>query len=205
MSTNKIKNIKLIAIKVNFDFDFKKHLYLLNIKSQSKVLSYKFKRDQVIAFTSEILKYYYLANYLTIKPENIIISYAKYGRPFLLNNPQNIDFNITHSGEYIIMAIVHNATVGIDIEKIKHNIIPSQLSKIVFSEIEQKLIGNNIENFFTLWTKKEAFIKACGNGFSNDSYLKTSFGIEEITHLPEWAIYSKCIFDTYYMSICLNI
>lgn len=150
--------IKLIAIKVNFDFDFKQYLYLLNTKSQFKILGYKFKRDQNIAFASEILKYYYLAKYLGIKPEKIKIANSKYGRPFLVDNPWNIDFNISHSGEYVVMAISYTIKIGIDIEQLNYDIIPSQIANIVFSETEKKWVGDNIKKFFNIWTKKEAML-----------------------------------------------
>ena len=105
--------IKLIAIKIDFGFDFKQYLSLLNCNSQFKILRYKLKRDQNIAFASEILKYYCLAKYLKIDPKKIKIANSKYGRPFLVDNPWNIDFNISHSGEYVIMAIAYNVKIGL--------------------------------------------------------------------------------------------
>ncbi|HMT02468.1 MAG TPA: 4'-phosphopantetheinyl transferase superfamily protein [Burkholderiales bacterium] len=192
--------IKLIAIKI--DFNFKKHLYLLNKNSQLKILNYKFKRDQNIAFASEILKYYYLAKYLGIEPKKIKIANSKYGRPFLVDNPLNIDFNISHSGEYVVMAIAYTAKVGIDIEQINYNIIPSQLANIVFSETEKKWVGDDIKKFFNIWTKKEAVLKAYGTGFGKDDFIKTC--LETDNQKFKYLIYSTEIFDKYYISVCLN-
>ncbi|MBY0378771.1 MAG: hypothetical protein K2P99_00040, partial [Burkholderiales bacterium] len=91
--------IKLIAIKVDFNFDFSKYLYLFDTNIQLNILSYKLKQNQVIAFTSAIFKYYYLAHELHMVPKNVQINFTVYGRPFLVRNPTGIDFNISHSGE----------------------------------------------------------------------------------------------------------
>lgn len=93
------------------------------------------------------------------------ISTDKYNRPTL---PLDKDFNISHSGEYVVCAI-SNHRIGIDIELIR----PVKL-KNFHSVLTQKEIGilselENPENlFFEIWSKKEAAIKADGKGFSND-------------------------------------
>ncbi len=197
-------SIKLIAVKVNFDFNFKKYLYLLNTHSQSKIFNYKFWPEQIIAFTSEILKYYYLASYLEINPKNISLNYNEYGRPHLIENLLNTDFNISHSGDYVIMVIAHNTKVGIDIEQINHSIEVKQISNIAFSEVEKKWVGNDIDKFFIIWTKREALLKAWGTGFRNNDYNKINLIINEPQKLG-WYIHSQCIFNTYYLSICLQI
>jgi 4'-phosphopantetheinyl transferase len=86
------------------------------------------------------------------------------GRPFL---GCGIDFNISHSGDYVVCALCGEARVGIDIEQIrpidlsdfKMQLTPEQWQTVVASE-------NCLEAFFHLWTQKEAVIKADGRGLS---------------------------------------
>lgn len=76
-----------------------------------------------------------------------------------------VDFNISHSGEYVVCAISKTNRIGIDIEEIKD--IPllefeNQFSKQELEEILQN--KNSLHAFYTLWTQKEAFLKAIGTG-----------------------------------------
>lgn len=180
-------NLRLIAVRIDNNFMFEDYLHLLPKVSKEKIMQYHFKKDQLRSFTSEWLKYYYLADYLKIKPNEINIESTTYGKPFLANNPQHVVFNISHSGEYVIIAIARNVRLGIDIEQIDHKINPAELAPHVFSPSEQSLINSDIHNFFKLWTKKEALLKMSGEGFINDNYLSTNLDLEEYQYinLPE--------------------
>jgi 4'-phosphopantetheinyl transferase len=88
----------------------------------------------------------------------------KYNRPFLNSN---IDFNISHSGKYIVCALSDCTKVGVDIEKI----LPIDYMSFnkVFIPKELKEIKNSsrpLNKFYEYWTKKEAAIKADGRGMS---------------------------------------
>ena len=90
--------------------------------------------------------------------------YNKFGRPFLNHK---IDFNISHSGGYVICAITDKAKVGIDIEKIR-SIALSDFEKYMNPE-EWKAMqkaDNKYEKFYEYWTIKESVMKANGRGLS---------------------------------------
>lgn len=83
-------------------------------------------------------------------------------RPFISNE---IDFNISHSGEYIIVAISTNAKVGIDIEKHRElniNLFRKYFDEYEWSEIQSSI--NSLQTFFDFWTIKESAIKCDGRG-----------------------------------------
>lgn len=92
------------------------------------------------------------------------ILYGKFGRPYI---DDQVDFNISHSGKYIVCALIHHGRIGIDIEKVKTiNIFdfkdyldPAQFQKILKSD-------NPYEAFFKYWTINESVIKADGRGLS---------------------------------------
>lgn len=83
-------------------------------------------------------------------------------RPFL---DLRMDFNISHSGEYVVCALCPSGRVGIDIEEIrpieiadfKAHMARDQWEAIAASE-------NRLTTFFSLWTQKEAVAKADGRG-----------------------------------------
>ena len=79
----------------------------------------------------------------------------------------DIYFNISHSGEWVICAI-SDCELGVDVEKIQKN-IPNWI--YIFSEAEQQMIRkwNGLERaelFYKFWTLKESYIKAVGLGLN---------------------------------------
>lgn len=92
------------------------------------------------------------------------------GKPYLQGSP--ICFNVSHSGDYLVLAISKNP-VGVDIQKIKA--VRSGMYEKIVRPIERSLIGEERErDFIRLWTLKESFGKAEGKGLRipmKDYYL----------------------------------
>ena len=92
------------------------------------------------------------------------IKYLNHNKPHI---HESFDFNISHSGDYVICALSHEGKIGIDIEKIKP--INYVEFKRVFRDDELKDIHESeqpYEKFFDYWTKKEAVIKADSRGMT---------------------------------------
>lgn len=193
--------LHLLCIKVNQKFDFENYLHWFNDKTITKIKQFKYHKDQVVAFTSELIKYYYLAMFLNKTPSTMHIQYNSYGRPFIANT--NIDFNISHSGEYIMLVISDISRVGIDLEIRNIHIDAIELGKIAFSDCEQNIVADNTDKFFTVWTKKEALIKAYGIGFSTKDYTNTKLTLSPIEELPTATIHSTLLFSNYYFALCI--
>jgi len=152
--------------------------YKLPAKSLHKILSYHQRIDQLRSLASEIFKYKVLAKLLKLTPVHIQIEEDKYYRPYLnISEPRNIDFNLSHSGNYVVMVVSNMSRVGIDIEYIEHTIDYMHLKPITFSEKEQVLIQSS-DDFFNLWTKKESLIKAAGKGFLDDMHKNTKLNYD---------------------------
>ena len=193
--------LQIIAIKIDQSFMFKKHLDNFDSAVQQKILSYRFHLDQLRAFASELLKHYYLAHILNVSNKQIKIKNTPLGKPTI--NLENIQISISHSGEYVVMAVANNYIVGIDIETLDHTIDPIALGKQVFSQKENELINGDIRSFFILWTKKEALFKAYGTGFINDYYNKTKLNLENFEETSKYKIYSMPFAANYFLSIVL--
>ena len=94
------------------------------------------------------------------------LQYSSYNRPFLAGG---LDFNIAHSGSYVVCAISGHCRVGIDIEKIQtqdldpfnYTLNTAEQESILATETPFKL-------FYNIWTKKEAITKADGRGLGLD-------------------------------------
>lgn len=96
-----------------------------------------------------------------------ILNKIKYGdnlKPYL---EEDIKFNISHSGEYVLCCLSETVRLGIDIEEIKD--IGFKDFKQVMNEEQWKNISdapNPLKQFFTYWVIKESVVKADGRGFS---------------------------------------
>ncbi len=83
----------------------------------------------------------------------------------------DICFNLSHSNNLVLYAITHDRQVGVDVEYVRS--IPEMLdiAERTFSSEENNQLRqlNETERqkaFFNCWTRKEAFIKALGDGIS---------------------------------------
>lgn len=94
----------------------------------------------------------------------------KYGKPFLVDNQKGVYFNLSYTEGVISCAISENVEVGLDIEKEKIDMF--EVMDLVFLPSEYTLINQclSLEDktsvFFYFWTRKEAFMKLSGKGFS---------------------------------------
>lgn len=78
-----------------------------------------------------------------------------------------MDFNISHSGAYVVCALCPAGRVGIDIEEIRPIDIPDFIAQMTRNQWESLMASKNrLEAFFSLWTQKEAVIKADGRGIA---------------------------------------
>jgi 4'-phosphopantetheinyl transferase len=107
-----------------------------------------------------------------------MLSYNAFGRP-LIND--RIDFNISHSGDYVICAATDTGRVGIDIEKIRP-IAPDDFKNYMTADewAAIKRSDKPRDTFYEYWTQKESIIKANGQGLSvplNEIYIHASRAI----------------------------
>lgn len=155
-----MESVKLLIVDLETGLN---HRHLL-IKSASeeqkeKALRFKNEKDQVRSLISS-----YLVNQLS--KESLL--YNENGKPYYQNGPF---FNISHSGNFVVMAI-SNKEIGIDIEEnVEKNM--SSLMRI-FNEAEAKLIKEHAD-FYYLWCAKESLIKCIGTSINK---------IREIPSLP---------------------
>lgn len=118
---------------------------------------------------------------LNCPPQDIKFSSNAFGRPELhpCHNNTSLIFNTSSSEDIALFACRLNGSIGVDIEKKRNFDDPDQLIESFFSETEktqwQAMADQEKHNaFFTGWTRKEAYVKALGQGLSLDL---TSFSI----------------------------
>lgn len=115
---------------------------------------------------SQWARYHALADYLDCSPIEITLSKTPSERPICISHA--VDFNISHSGEWLGMAISKD-TVGVDIEHIKPQRNIRAIAQRYFSPQEYDdlcLCDDFRQAFYQLWTLKEATVKYTGEGIA---------------------------------------
>lgn len=144
---------------------------ILSVEEQNKANDFYFNKHKTAYILRKLALRVILSQYCMINPNAINFKYNYYQKPYFVTNPFNLQFNMSHSHNMAILAITKKHPIGVDIECIKpiKNITgianqlfsPQEYSKFVLVPSNQK-----IETFYKIWTRKEAFIKAIGKGFS---------------------------------------
>jgi 4'-phosphopantetheinyl transferase len=111
-----------------------------------------------------------LARYLKLDPASIQFNYGSKGKPALAS-VTGIQFNVTHSGGLAAVALTVGCELGLDIEYIRPLSEMTQIASQFFCTEESSEIMSLPPNereraFFCCWTRKEAYIKAIGDGLS---------------------------------------
>ena len=184
---------------------FQNFLVQLPAIFQQEILKYKFWESAESSLLGKLILQYGFRK-LNLEYSLGAIKFDKKERPFINDK---IDFNISHSGNYIICAIVKNAKVGIDIEKhrtLKSNIANRYFDKKECSEIDSS--ENPAKIFFELWSLKESAIKCDGRGVEVLSKTHKQYSAENTnTILCDETLFhyqSIKIEDIYSCYICSN-
>ena len=107
--------------------------------------------------------------------ERLAFGASEHGKPFALVDgiAAPVSFNVSHSGKHGLVALAPQGRLGVDVEERVDRLDLDGISEFVFGPDEQADFASahgrkKFHLFFTLWTLKEALIKALGTGFSLD-------------------------------------
>jgi 4'-phosphopantetheinyl transferase len=114
-----------------------------------------------------------LASYLGGAAKDLIFSYGEKGKPELALGfrESGIHFNLSHSHDVALLAVTQGMCVGVDVEFVNHDFATEEIATRFFSPGEIRTLralsnGQKAKAFFECWTRKEAYIKALGEGLS---------------------------------------
>jgi len=141
--------------------------YIKILSEEELLKAKKFARneDSTRYLLSRFASRFILANYLLTSPSEIQFHLSANKKPMV----DGVEFNISHSGDYIVMAIAPGP-VGIDLEYIREDFNFDNLLDDCFSVAEKQFIMQKNEErirFYLLWTRKESLLKATGEGLTD--------------------------------------
>jgi 4'-phosphopantetheinyl transferase len=143
---------------------------LLSIEEQERARRFRVERPRnEFVLTRGTLRSL-LAQYLGGAPQEVRFRYAGQGKP-ALEGESGLSFNVSHTNGLALMAFVKQRTIGVDVENVGREVGAERLAERFFSEPERQALrplrGDELQAaFFRCWTRKEAYIKAKGDGLS---------------------------------------
>jgi 4'-phosphopantetheinyl transferase len=153
--------------------EFESLVGFLSVDELARAGRFHFERDQRRFIVARGILRKILGNYLGENPVDIRFEYTSYGKPALAPGAgsNNFCFNLSHSDTCALYAITHGKKIGIDIERIRDDVAHGQIAQKFFSQGEIRLLEKTNKNkqselFFKYWTRKEAILKARGEGIS---------------------------------------
>jgi 4'-phosphopantetheinyl transferase len=146
---------------------------ILSTDESARASRFHFVRDRQRFVASRALLRTILAAYLATDPKDVSFSYSMKEKPSLgtAHAVSDITFNLSHSGGIALLAFTRGREIGVDVEQVRSDSDLEAIARRFFSRHEQKQLGDlvpeaRIEAFFRCWTRKEAYIKATGDGLS---------------------------------------
>jgi 4'-phosphopantetheinyl transferase len=140
---------------------------------QARAERFFFERDRGHFIVARGVLRAILGGYLKRTPECLSFCYSSHGKPALAGESGGdaIRFNVSHSHGIALYAVTRGREVGIDVERIRFNLAVAEIAERFFSRREVAMLRTlpteeQREAFFRTWTRKEACLKARGEGLS---------------------------------------
>jgi 4'-phosphopantetheinyl transferase len=183
---------------------------------------FHFEKDQIHFTRCRCALRRILADYLVIAAGEIRFEYLTNGKPQLAadQNPLALEFNVSHSANIALIAVSSEHRLGIDVEKIRGDVDVDALAARFFSLRERAGLRElpdhlRVSGFFACWTRKEAFLKATGDGlsfpladFSVTTHPDRAPELEDISGYTEggkhWSLSDLHVIDGYRAAVALD-
>ena len=137
--------------------------------SEIKMLPKQGEKNFELSLIGKILTKRIVSSETLTPKKNVLIGKTKLGKPVIKKpSNSNLDISISHSGNYLVIGIFNSGKIGVDIELLKD--IDFRVFRNCLSAGEEiyinsgKKMKQKLENFYEIWTIKEAYLKALGIG-----------------------------------------
>lgn len=146
---------------------------VLSLDELDRASRFRFEADRLYFARCRVALRCLLSQYLQIAAAKLRFEYKPCGKPELVwpVNRGHLQFNVSHCGNLALIAIGAEHDLGIDIEKVRDGVDTTALAERFFSPRERaglRALPEHLRNsaFFACWTRKEAYLKAIGDGLS---------------------------------------
>lgn len=186
---------------------------ILSADERERANRFRFVQDKNRFIISRAMLRLHLAAYLDTDPHEIVFDHEVHGKPYIPGT--SLRFNLSHSGDAAAMAFTQDLDVGIDVESFKRRLNdPEALARRFFSEPEFQAYMSAADReltFFRIWTRKEAFIKATGEGMQRQlsSFVVSADDTPRLLSVDgaparHWAMYEAMPFADHLLAVAVH-
>ena len=146
---------------------------------------FRFERDRRRFIVARARLRQMLAARLGVQPEAVELAYGTNGKPEILNS--SLCFSVSHCDDVALFAFSNVSEIGVDIEAIRPIREADTIAAQFFSPRENQAYAtarDKLLGFLQCWTRKEALVKAIGEGLSMPLHLF------DVAHAPGWRLHS---------------
>jgi len=200
-TTNDVHVFKIDALA--FAANVKPYL-IMSPAEKEKAEKFRHKTDKESYMVARCCLRLLLSKFTGLSPDQIEYSYTKNKKPYISNT---IHFNLSHHQHHVLIAISSQA-IGIDVEQHLEDFDFTTILESCFIEEEIRFIHQGPQpslNFYTLWTRKEALLKATGEGLIDNLTEVSSLDITQTRGENRYQLYSWLCADQAIVSLAKPI
>jgi 4'-phosphopantetheinyl transferase len=171
---------------------------ILSPEEAARAARFIFDRDRTHFIVAHTALRHILSRYTGREPQSLRMTIAEKGKPSLTDYP-HIRFNLSHSGSYAMLAVARDLEVGVDIERINPSRTTIDIAERFFAPDEVRELmafpeTRRVPAFFAFWSRKEAYIKARGEGLgiALDSFTVSLGDTAELRAASDRERWSMC-------------
>jgi 4'-phosphopantetheinyl transferase len=138
---------------------------VLSSSERQAAQRFRFEADRERSIASRGGLRWILSGYCGVPPNELNFQVSKHGKPSLAG-PIALEFNVSHSGDYVLIGVTEGSPCGVDIERSNSRVREKDIAARFFCPREVEWLDRTDKGFLRLWTMKEAIIKAVGRGLS---------------------------------------
>jgi 4'-phosphopantetheinyl transferase len=160
------------ASLVQADSQFAAFTHLLSSEERERAARFHFEVDRKRGVLARGLSRLLLGRCLGQRPEQVQFQYNEFDKPILAGGLHPaVQFNVSHSGDLVLVALSRGRAVGVDVEYMRMDVATDEIAARFFSAAECSALATvapalRSAAFFACWTRKEAYLKARGDGLS---------------------------------------
>jgi len=139
---------------------------VLSSAEQQAAARFRFEADRERSLVARGGLRWILSAYCGVPPETLKFQVTSYGKPSLLGVAAAPEFNVSHSGDYVLIGVTTGTPCGVDIERPNPRVKQKEIAGRYFCPKEVEWLDRTRQGFLRLWTMKESIIKAVGRGLS---------------------------------------
>lgn len=160
--------------------EFSRAISCIQLEEKDRLDRFVFKKDVKSSLIGRLLMRKFVNEYTDIPYDKVVLTRDKNNKPIVKNTGINIHFNVSHQGDYSVLAgEIRNVLLGVDIMKLEYTggkqlseffrIMNRQFSSSEWREIygtSSSTEDEQLAMFLRHWTLKESYVKALGVGIT---------------------------------------